>query len=124
MRKRSRTSARDSSCSSSPRTPLKASGKSWGAPEVEHVYARARALSQQVGDSPEIFPVLWGLWRFYLVRAEYRIARELAEQCLSLAQRVQDSAFLLVAHHALGITVYFLGEVPLGRAHLEQGLGL
>jgi predicted ATPase len=98
--------------------------KGWGAPEVEHVYARARALSQQVGESPELFPVLWGLWRFYLVRAEYRIARELAEQCLSLAQRAQDSAFLLVAHHALGITVYFLGEVTAARAHLEQGLAL
>ena len=98
--------------------------KGWGTPEVEHVYARARALSQQVGESPELFPVLWGLWRFYLVRAEHRIARELAEQCLSLAQRVQDSALLLVAHHALGITVYFLGEVTLARAHLEQGLAL
>ena len=75
--------------------------KGWGAPEVGHVYARARALSQQVGESPELFPVLWGLWPFYLVRAEYQTARELAEQCLSLAQRVQDSALLLLAHLAL-----------------------
>ena len=88
------------------------------------MYARARALSQQVGESPEIFPVLWGLWRFYFVRAQYQTARELAEQCLSLAQRVQDPALLLVDHHALGSTVYYLGEVPSGRVHLEQGLAL
>src|SRR5262249_2240671 len=74
----------------------------WGAPEVEDVYARARALAQQVGESPDLFPVLWGLWRFYLVRAQYQTARELAEQCLSLAQRVHDSALLLLAHLALG----------------------
>jgi TOMM system kinase/cyclase fusion protein len=98
--------------------------KGWGAPEVEYVYARARALSQQVGESPELFPVLWGLWRFYLVRAEYQAARELGEQCLSLAQRVQDSALLLSAHLALGGTLYLLGELPPARAHLEQGLAL
>jgi predicted ATPase len=98
--------------------------KGWGAPEVEQVYARARALSRQVGESPEIFPVLWGLWRFYFVRAQYQTARELAEQCLSLAQRVQDSALRLLAHHALGGTLYYLGGVPSGRAHLEQGLAL
>jgi tetratricopeptide (TPR) repeat protein len=96
--------------------------KGWGAPEVEHVYARARALSQQVGESPELFPVLWGLWRFYLVRAEYQTARELGEQCLSLAQRVQDSALLLLAHLALGGTMYLMGELPPARAQLEQGL--
>jgi predicted ATPase len=98
--------------------------KGWGAPEVEHVYARARALSQQVGESPELFPVLWGLWRFYLVRAEYETARELGEQCLSLAQRVQDSALLLLARLALGGTMYLVGELPPARAHLEQGLAL
>jgi len=98
--------------------------KGWGAPEVEHVYARARELSQQVGESPELFPVLWGLWRFYVVRAEYQTARELAEQCLSLAQRVHDPALLLVAHHALGFARYMLGELLPARAHLEQGLVL
>ena len=96
--------------------------KGQGVPQVECAYTRASTLCRQVGETPELFPVLWGLWRFYLVRAEYQTARELAEQCLSLAQRVQDSALLLVAHHALGATVYYLGEVPSGRAHLEQGL--
>jgi len=98
--------------------------KGWGAPEVEPVYARARELSQQVEESPELFPVLWGLWRFYFVRAEYQTARDLAEQCLSLAQRVHDTALLLLAHQVLGATAYYRGEVTLGRVHLEQGLAL
>jgi predicted ATPase len=98
--------------------------KGQGAPEVERAYTRARELCQQVGETPELFPVLWGLWRFYLVRAEYQTARELAEQCLSLAQGVHDPALLLVAHHALGGTLYHLGELTPGRAHLEQGLAL
>src|SRR5215510_434207 len=36
------------------------------APEVEHAYTQARALCQQVGETPEFFPVLLGLWRFYI----------------------------------------------------------
>jgi predicted ATPase len=98
--------------------------KGQGVPEVERAYSRARELCQQVGETPELFPVLLGLWRFYLVRAEYQTARELAEQCLSLSQRVHDPALLLGAHYALGATVYLLGELTLARAHLEQGLAL
>jgi TOMM system kinase/cyclase fusion protein len=98
--------------------------KGQGVPEVERAYTRARELCQQVGETPELFPVLLGLWRFYLVRAEYQTARELAEQCLSLAQRVHDPALLLGAHYALGATVYLLGELTPARAHLEQGLAL
>ncbi len=46
--------------------------KGFAAPEVENVYLRARELCEQVGDTPELFPVLWGLWGFYVVRAEYK----------------------------------------------------
>jgi len=39
--------------------------KGYATPEVEQTYARARALCQQVGEMPQLFPTLWGLWRFY-----------------------------------------------------------
>ena len=45
--------------------PLMAT-KGYAAPEVEHAYTRARELCQQVGETPQLFPVLWGLWVFYL----------------------------------------------------------
>ena len=32
----------------------------WAAPEVEHIYLRARQLCQQLGNPPQLFPVLWG----------------------------------------------------------------
>ena len=98
--------------------------KGQGVPEVERAYTRARELCRQVGETPELFPVLWGLWRFYLVQAEYQTARELAEQCLSLAQRVHDPALLLAAQYTLGGTLFHLGELAPGRAHLEQGMAL
>ena len=72
--------------------------KGHAAPEVEHAYTRAQELCQQVGDSPQLFSALVGLWRFYLNRARLQTARELAEQCFALAQRVQDPALLQEAH--------------------------
>ena len=43
-------------------------------PEVERVYTRARALCRQVGESPQLFPVLGGLIAFYLNRGRYQTA--------------------------------------------------
>jgi len=58
------------------------------------------------------------------VRAEHQTARELAEQCFSLAQRVHDPTLLLEAHFALGVSLLWLGEVVPARTHLEQGIAL
>jgi predicted ATPase/class 3 adenylate cyclase len=90
-------------------------------PAVEQVYARARELCQQVGETPQLFPVLWGLWRLYHNRGEYQRARALGEQLLSLAQQVCDTALLLEAHHALWATLFWSGEFASARVHLEQG---
>ena len=76
--------------------------KGYAAPEVGHTYARARALCRQVEETPQLFPVLRGLWNFYLIRMELRTARELAEQLLSLAQRAQDPALLQQAPQRAG----------------------
>jgi predicted ATPase len=98
--------------------------KGFASPDTERAYARARELCQQVGETPQLFPVLHGLWRFYMVRAEFQATRELAEQLFSLAQRAQDPALLLEANRVLGLTMFWLGEMAPARAHLEQGVGL
>jgi len=54
------------------------------------------------------------------VRAEHKTARELGEQLLTLAPRVQDPVSLLEAHFPLGQTLYFLGELASARELLEQ----
>src|SRR5262245_45791089 len=98
--------------------------KGYAAPEVEHAYTRARVLCQQVGDTPQFFPVLRGLWYFYLLRVELQTARELGEQLLSLAQQVDDPALLLEAHYVLGNTLNYLGDFAAAQAHLAQGIAL
>src|SRR5207245_2593327 len=36
----------------------------YAALEVGHAYARARELCAEIGDTSQLFPVLWGLWAF------------------------------------------------------------
>jgi len=103
--------------------PLRAT-KGLGAAEVGQVYARARKLCQQVKETPQLFQVLRGLWEFYELQGELRTARELGEQLLILAQRVQEEELLLVAHSVLGDTLIWLGEFAGARTHLEQGIAL
>jgi class 3 adenylate cyclase/tetratricopeptide (TPR) repeat protein len=99
--------------------------KGYTAPEVEKAVTRARELCQQLGETPQLFPVLWHLFVFYLNRGEFRTALELAELLLRLAERVQDDRYLLsVAHEALGSTLYWRGEFALARLHLEQAIVL
>jgi hypothetical protein len=77
-----------------------------------------------VGDTPQLFPILFGLTAFRVVRAEFQTARELGEQLLRLAQSVQDPALLVPASHALGQTLYFLGELVAAREYLEHGIAV
>jgi class 3 adenylate cyclase/predicted ATPase len=101
--------------------PLTAT-RSWAAPEVGAAYARALELCRQLDETSQLFRVLQGLWTFYIVRAECETARELGEQCLSLAQSAQDPVLLLEAHLALGSACYSLGEFAQARAHMEEGI--
>jgi len=94
------------------------------APEVEHAYTRAYALAQQLGETPQQFSVLVGLWRFYYSQARFPTARELAEECFVLAQRLREPASLQEAHTYLGSTLFFMGDLVAAQTHLEQGIAL
>jgi class 3 adenylate cyclase/predicted ATPase len=96
--------------------------KGHAAPEVEHAYTQARALCQQVGETPELAQALLGLWRFYAVQPQLHTAREFGETLLRLAQHVDDPALAVVAHYALGATWFYLGALPVARQHLEEGI--
>jgi predicted ATPase len=96
--------------------------KGHAAPEVEHAYTQAHALCQQVGETIELVSVLFGLWRFYILRPELHTARELGETMLRLAQRAPDPALAVIAHWALGLTWLWLGALPAARQHLEEAI--
>ena len=102
--------------------PLYAIGGRTALEEMEHAYLRAYELCQRLGEPPQLASVLFGLGMVYELRGEVQKGLDLAEQLLTLAQKVQNPTLLLRAHMALGNVLYFLGEFPASRRHLEQGL--
>ena len=98
--------------------------KGFAAPETGKAYQRALALCRQIGETPQLFPVLMGLRGFYSVLGELQTAREIAEELTRLAEGVNDTTLLLEAHYALGIPLNLLGEFGQARTHLEQSIAL
>jgi class 3 adenylate cyclase/predicted ATPase len=104
--------------------PALSSVKGWAAPEAERTYTRARELCERLGDPPEIFPALVGLWIVHLLRGEIGTARELAERLLRRAQSADDPVLLQYAQLALGETSFFKGDLLHAREHLEVAISL
>ncbi|MDE0635989.1 MAG: AAA family ATPase [Candidatus Poribacteria bacterium] len=97
----------------------------YAALEVEETYTRAKALLETMPNNermPLRFPILFGLWLSYLVRAKLQTARELGEQCHVMAQQQENAVLEVEAHRALGATLYYLGELKMARAHIEAGI--
>jgi predicted ATPase/class 3 adenylate cyclase len=92
----------------------------YATPDVEQIYARARALCQVVGDTPQLFRVLSGLHSFYVLQGKFQEARELAEQLLNWAQRQQDPVLLARSYFAMGHVLLWRGELTAAHAYLEQ----
>jgi predicted ATPase/DNA-binding winged helix-turn-helix (wHTH) protein len=89
--------------------------------EVEHAYLKARELCHRLGETPDLVPVLFGLWRYYFTRSEMQTARELGDTLLGLARRGDDPALAVIAHYAAGVTRHAQGQLREARQHLEQG---
>ncbi|MBI3799534.1 MAG: AAA family ATPase [Deltaproteobacteria bacterium] len=97
--------------------------KGYGAPELEKAYSRARELYLQVGEDAQLFPILWGLFVYYVVRGVSHTAHEVTEQSFALAQDLQDPALLLVAHTMMGVTAWH-DDLLTARAHIEHAIAL
>ncbi len=98
--------------------------KAYGAPDVEHTYLRARELCRQLGEPPEVFPVLYGLYELYEYLGVFQRSGELGEEILRLAHRRHDATFLLGAYDAMACTAFHLGAFAQVVDHTERGLTL
>ena len=94
------------------------------APEVERAYTRALELSQQCGETKQVFSILRGLGEFYDLRGDFEEADELCTRLLSIAEQQNNSGFLVEAHYLLGEIAWFRGDFLGSRTHFEHGLSL
>ena len=97
----------------------------FGADEVRDAYTRAKQLCDSLGEpEPQTQMVLRGLWGYYLVRAEYGAARELAYSLYSLARRANNHALLVEGHHALAFTLCHVGELSTAVKYRREAIRL
>jgi predicted ATPase/class 3 adenylate cyclase len=98
--------------------------KGYSAPETERTYARALELCERVGETPQIFPVLYGRWVFHVMSGEVATSHELAREFSHLAERQKTDAQRLVGHRVLGTSLTILGELAAASGHLDKALAL
>ena len=92
------------------------------AADVERAYSRARELCARLGDTPNLVPVLHGLYRFYTVRGRLHTAREVVQQLITLAERTGDPKHIFVARAAMGPPLIHLGELEAAVEYLRRGI--
>jgi len=95
--------------------------KGWAAPEVEPVFARARELCHQLNDPPVLFPVLWAITLYHAIRGDLRDYRRRADALMAQAEQSGDPAFLMGAHHLLGVCLEFQGDMVGAARVLDRG---
>ncbi len=98
--------------------------RGYAAPEVESAFLRARELCGRAVGPGTRFRAQWGLGAFSLVRARLFAARELLEECLTLARAEADPGLLLEAESWLGTVLFYLNDLLAARSHLERALVL
>ncbi len=98
------------------------STKGNGDAEVQRVYTRAQELCEQIGNSPQVFPVLRGLILHYLARGQLQTTMDLGEELLRRAESQPDPTFRLLAHFMLIQILFYRGAHAAAQVHATQAL--
>jgi class 3 adenylate cyclase/predicted ATPase len=93
-------------------------------PEHQQVYARARELTSQIGESLELPRVLVGMADAYLVQGGLATAVEVATEALASAERTGVASDLLSAHQIIGMPLFHQGQFARALQHCEQSIEL
>lgn len=96
----------------------------WTEPELQKIYSRASDLCRQIGQIPDLFPAMWGVWIAHSSLSGLRTTLAHGEELLEVAKAARDSGFLVQAHHALTTTHAIVGNWKAARDHAKQAMAL
>jgi len=94
----------------------------YATPMVGQTFQQAHELCGQFGDVPELFPVLWGLWVFNVVREDLGEGLKNAQELLLHSTRLDNSELLALAHWTKEATLVNLGDFAGAREHFDKVL--
>jgi class 3 adenylate cyclase/tetratricopeptide (TPR) repeat protein/ABC-type transport system involved in cytochrome c biogenesis ATPase subunit len=98
--------------------------KGWSVDSVKHAYTRALQLCKDSGFDEHTLPAVFGLWTWNFLRAALGEAQALAEHLVNTAEHVDDSVHKVLAHEALGFTLFANGKFAAAHAALERSIGM
>ncbi|WP_262265889.1 ATP-binding protein [Microvirga yunnanensis] len=99
-------------------------GKGFAAPETGRAYARAHELCLELGNVPELFPVLYGQSVFYFQRGALREAHGIASDLLRAGREQANVAAQMIGHRMIGSTLCQYGRFAESRDAFEAALAL
>ena len=98
--------------------------KGWSTDGVKHASTRALQLCKESGLDELSLPATFGLWSWNFVHASLGEAQALAEHLLDSAENVDNAVCKVLAHEALGFTLFAQGKFAAAHAELERSIGL
>jgi serine phosphatase RsbU (regulator of sigma subunit)/predicted ATPase len=84
-------------------------------PEVGPILSRAHALCERVGETPQVFAIMWGNFAYHIVRGDFRMCAALAEEAIAFADRLNEPGILMEALFLRGITCLYRGDFSSAR---------
>jgi class 3 adenylate cyclase/predicted ATPase len=96
----------------------------WSTDSVKHAYTRALQLCKESGLDEHVFPAVFGLWTWNFLRTPLDEAQALAENLSNNADNLGDSVYKVLAHEALGFTLFAQGKFAAAHAELEPSISL
>jgi class 3 adenylate cyclase/predicted ATPase len=92
--------------------------------ETREAFSRARTLCLQLGDVPEYFQALFGLWGHSWMGGKNDEALQMAEEFLARSQNLSDPVPLMMAHRVMGSTLLTMGDFQSSANHFEKAIKL
>jgi class 3 adenylate cyclase/predicted ATPase len=96
----------------------------WSTDSVKHAYTRALQLCKESGFDEYTMPAAFGLWTWNFVHASLGEAQAFAEHLVHTADNVGDSVYKVLAHEALGFTLFAQGKFVAAHTALERSISM
>jgi class 3 adenylate cyclase/tetratricopeptide (TPR) repeat protein len=92
--------------------------------ETREAFSRARTLCLKLGNVPEYFQSLFGLWGHSWMSGKNDDALHMADEFMARARASSESVPLMVAHRVMGSTLLPLGDFQTSADHFENAIRL
>jgi class 3 adenylate cyclase/tetratricopeptide (TPR) repeat protein len=98
--------------------------RGYASAETREAFSRARTLCLRLGNVPEYFQALFGLWGHSWMGGQNDEALSMADEFLARSRTSSDPVLPMVAHRVMGSTLLTIGDFRSSRDHFEETITL